>query len=69
MPKSVLRYSLDKGQYFGLEISLHPLLFTNKKTGTHHIVKLFIELGLVLVKKDLMFLLTLQQNTFQKSCH
>ena len=29
MPKSVLCYSLDKGQYFGLEISLHPLLFPN----------------------------------------
>ena len=43
-PKSVLHYSLDKVQYFSLEISLHPLLFPNKKTVTHHRVKLFIEL-------------------------
>ena len=43
VPKSVLRYLSDKGQYFGLEISLHPLLFPNKKTVTYHGVKLFME--------------------------
>ena len=34
MAISVLRYFLDKAQYFGLEFSLQPLLFPNKKTGT-----------------------------------
>ena len=47
MPISVFRYLLDKAQYFGLEFSLYPLLFPNKKTETHERVKLFIELVFV----------------------
>ena len=33
---------LDKGLYLVLEISIYPLLFPDKKTETHHLVKLFI---------------------------
>ena len=36
MPKSVLCYLLDKGLYFGLEVSLHPLFFPNKKRKVEH---------------------------------
>ena len=50
--KSVFHY---KVHYFGLEICFHPFLFPNKKAETHRRVKLFIELGLALVRKDLMF--------------
>ena len=32
MPKSILRYELDKGQYFDLETTFTQSCFSNKKT-------------------------------------
>ena len=34
LPKSVLRYVLDKGQYFDLETSFTQSCFPNKETGS-----------------------------------
>ena len=41
-PNSALGYCSDKAQYFGLEFSLQPLLFPNKKIVTPLRVKLFL---------------------------
>ena len=38
VPKSILHYVLEKGHYFGPEISLYPLLYLNKKTVTHRVL-------------------------------
>ena len=59
----VLKTTAFFGNLYGEpEMSLNPLLFPNKSTELclyiHHGVKLFIELGSVLVKKDLMFIFT-----------
>ena len=42
MPKSVLRYDLDKGQYFDLETSSTQSCFPNKETDSQWRVKQFI---------------------------
>ena len=60
---SALRYLLDKAQYLGLEFSLQPLLFPNKKTVTLLRVKLLIQLWIALVGKDLKFIYYLPNYT------
>ena len=57
VPNSALRYCLDKAQYLGLEFSLHPLLFPNKKAYTSESVIVFIQLVVVKFVKDLILLL------------
>ena len=55
MPNFCSPLFVDKAQYLGLEFFLSPLLIPNKKTDFLR-VKLLIQLWVVLVGKDMMFI-------------